>query len=124
MLFSEKLLQRGPAKLEATDGLLFDSRKYGVSGAQVGPLPLAPGSFIQPMYQDGQIPYVKRPPNDLPEAVALVRPALCEHEVLDSVWSRVVIDETSRNPWGRACAILSQVLTSHLRAEVKEELWK
>lgn len=39
---------------------------------QVGPLPLSAGSFIEPLYPDGQIPFVKRPPNDLPEAVALV----------------------------------------------------
>jgi len=38
---------------------------------QVGPLPLGPDSFIEPLYEDGEIPWVKRPSNDLPESVAL-----------------------------------------------------
>ena len=40
---------------------------------QVGPLPLGPESTIEPLYEDGAIPWVKRPSNDLPESVALVR---------------------------------------------------
>ena len=44
---------------------------------QVGPFPITEDSLIHQMYEDGEIPYVKRPSNDIPESVGLVRPSLC-----------------------------------------------
>lgn len=53
---------------------------------QVGPLPLGPQSTIRPLYKDGHIPYVKRPPNDLPEAAALVKSC----PLLPIAWTRLL----------------------------------
>lgn len=39
---------------------------------QVGPLPLDGDTVVEQLYEDGEIPYVKRPADDLVEAVALV----------------------------------------------------
>ena len=44
---------------------------------QVGPLPIGENSLIHQMYEDGEIPYVKRPSNDIPESVGLVRSFVC-----------------------------------------------
>ena len=45
---------------------------------QIGPLPVSADTQIQQMTADGQIPFTKRPINDLPELLALyVRPYLC-----------------------------------------------
>ena len=58
---------------------------------QVGPLPLGPGSFMQQTYADGEIPYVKRPPNDLPEAIALVREAIALVELKQATGSLMTL---------------------------------
>ena len=53
---------------------------------QVGPLPIGEASVIEQLYEDGDIPYVKRPSNDLPEAVSLVGEAVGQRFALTDVY--------------------------------------